>query len=213
MKRIISKIYNSFSSLVRGLCDFYSTTGGYVNKMKVEIVNKTPDGKRFLLLCISALLFADYLMVSVHVEKNIFDLFPEIPILDEKRDVSIFLPDPMNGGIIEEKHSIGKYETDEAKTVFLFNRVLRGSKYENTSSVVPADMVVRNVWIQKSGSEAGCCTIDLNVTRLKQGSVVIPGSEKLFREALHKTIAANITGVKKTMVLEHGNPAAVLWEF
>jgi hypothetical protein len=55
------------------------------------------------------------------------------------------------------------------------------------------------------------CAIDCEVPVLDQEIQAIPGSEPLFREALRKTVAANIPRISEVVVLERGIPYKKLW--
>jgi hypothetical protein len=55
------------------------------------------------------------------------------------------------------------FENDERFILFLFNAVVKGSIYQNTSMAVPAGMHVRRVWVmEKSPDRDGkdICAID-----------------------------------------------------
>ncbi len=186
-----------------------------VAKVKYELFDQ-PDIKernRKIILAMALIFFLDYLMYCLHTNSPIFGIFPTLPTLDEKREITVYLPSLDGVTILREKRSVPVYENDEKTAKELFNIVVNGSQYENTSLVVPTELFVTKVWIhgrKKGGKDI--CVFDLEPIELIENNRVIPNSESLFKEALAKTIKSNISSVKEIIILEKGAPAAQLWE-
>lgn len=163
--------------------------------------------KRFIVLAVSITFLADYVMFSYITDKNILDIFPSIPALESKKDINIYIPFSKDNKIIKEQRSVPEYENRESYVKFLVHTVIKGSIYENTAISVPLELFVKMVWIRD-----GICAIDLEPGTLTERSMVVPGSEILFKQALEKTISENIPEIKKVYFLERGIPNKDLWE-
>lgn len=161
---------------------------------------------RTLVLAISLVLILDYLLFCYHTGKNIFDVFPSIPVLDSREEISVYLPDDTARNIISEKRRILISDDPEEYVRTLFNIVVKGSRFENTSNIVPISMHIRKIWIL--GND---CYIDISHSRLKETAKVIEGSETSFRKALEKTITANIPSITRVTVLMSGIPDMRMW--
>ena len=174
------------------------------------------DRRRVLIIALSLLLVTDYLMFCLHIEKNIFDIFPSIPLLDEKRTVTVYLPTIEGNSFLEEKIDIPIFDTSEEIAKYLFDKVKSGSQKENTRMIVPNQINVREIWMAKNelstGSNTYTCIIDVDSNILLEKSIVIKGSEENFRKALSKTIISVIPTVKSVVLLEKGIPDKQLWE-
>jgi hypothetical protein len=170
------------------------------------------ERNRVLIIALSLVFILDYLMFSLHIEKNIFDIFPSVPLLDRYQSVTVYLPSIDKNGIFEELREIPEYETDEGTVKHLFTLVSKGSIYENTSISVPVTMRVRKIWFVGSGGGGRDCVIDVDAEPLVGDGLVIKGSESLFRKALEKTIIRNIDSVKSVTYLEKGIQGRPLWE-
>jgi hypothetical protein len=169
---------------------------------------------RNLALLIATLLILDYLMFCFHTDKNIFAIFPDVPKLSRQHEVTVYLPALDGASLLTEKRMAADFENDERFILFLFQRRCEGSIYQNTSMAIAAGMHVRRVWVmEKSPDRDGkdICAIDCEVPVLDQEIQAIPGSEPLFREALRKTVAANIPRISEVVVLERGIPYKKLW--
>ena len=59
---------------------------------KVRMDNDVKEKNRIILLALSSLFVLDYMMFSYHIDKNIFDIFPSIPVLENKKTVNIYIP-------------------------------------------------------------------------------------------------------------------------
>lgn len=165
------------------------------------------ERNRFLILFISFLFVFDYLVFCYHTEKNPFDIFPSMPVLDDKKLINVYLPDLDGKSILKESRRVSIVDNGEGFIRLLFKMVVKGSYFENTSAVVPVDIAIRRIWIYN-----GTCIIDLMLATLDDNVDSIPGSEKTFREALEKTIVENIPSVKRVVILERGIPGKNVWE-
>ncbi len=177
----------------------------------IEFPDKKEKTRRFILL-FAAIFLLDYLMYCLHTDKNIVDLFPEIPSLAHEKKVSVYLPSLDGATMIHEKRAIPVYDSDEKTAKLLFEIVVKGSIFDNTAMAVPANMFVRKVWIQGRGAGKKICVIDVDPAELRSSVVVIKNSESLFKRAVEKTITENIPSVKSVLVLEKGIPGTALWE-
>jgi hypothetical protein len=184
-------------------------------RIRSELID-FPDRKektRRLILLFAFLFLFDYLMYCLHTEKNIVDIFPEIPSLDHNKRVSVYVPSLDGGSFIKEKRSIPVYDSDEKTAKALFEFVVKGSIFENTAMAVPVDLFVRKVWIYRRGNGNGkVCVFDCEPAELRSNITVIKNSESLFKRALEKTVTENIPSVKTVLVLEKGVPGTALWE-
>jgi hypothetical protein len=174
------------------------------------------NGRRMLVVALSLLFIADYLMFCHLTEKNVFAIFPDIPSLKRSREVALYLPTFNDMSIEKETREISVYEDVERGIARLFDEVARGSKFENTSLFVPLEVFVRKIWLvnddgalDKSGNH---CIIDIEPGLLDARAAVIPGSEELFRKALEKTIKANMPFITSVTLLERGLPGTALWD-
>lgn len=195
------RIKEIFLSVKNVLTVFMHTPGGY--KGEDRSVN------RRLALIIGAVLFLNYFMFCYYTDKNIFAIFPSVPPVSDQREVTLYLPAPDGSTLIEETCSASEFSSDERFVQFMFRAVVRGSRYQNTSMAVPADMNIRKIWI--GSPEEGFCLVDCEVSPLRSGITPVPGSEALFRSALEKTVTANIPSIKKVQVLTGGIPDCRLW--
>lgn len=175
-----------------------------------------PAGKernRRLILLFAGIFIADYLMYCLHTNKNIVDIFPELPSLAQEKKVPVYLPALDGTTIMRETRAIPVYDSEEKTAKLLFELVVKGSMYDNTAMAVPSGLFVKKVWIHGRGADRSrVCVIDLEPAELRSGATVIKNSEQLFRRAVEKTITENIPSVKSIMVLEKGVPGTALWE-
>lgn len=168
---------------------------------------------RIAVLALSSLLFLDYVMFSYSVESSIFDIFPSIPVIEDKIEINIYIPSEGAAEIINEKREIHSNLEEEVLVKKLFSLVAAGSYYENTALNVPVKYTIKKIWITDMESGDGrICAIDLMPAILGKDIAVVKNSETLFRESLEKTILENVTGIKKVMLLEKGVPFRKLWE-
>ncbi len=173
----------------------------------------TKERNRRLILLFTGIFIADYLMYCLHTNKNIVEIFPEIPSLAQEKKVPVYLPALDGVTIIRETRAIPVYDSEEKTVKLLFELVVKGSIFDNTSMAVPAGIFVRKVWIHGSGTgNRTVCIIDLEPAELRPSAVVIKNSERLFLQAVEKTITVNIPSIKSVQVLEKGVPGTALWE-
>ncbi len=209
----IKTIKESFLDLKSRMKNLYST---YREKIieTVELMKRDPREKtRIIILLVSALFFIDYIMFSLHVDKNILDIFPSIPVLESKDEINIYIPSEGCKEILSEKRRI---ETDIDEDILvkkLVALVAEGSYFENTSSNVPVKLLVKNVWITPDENGGGnVCLIDISPVILEREIAIITGSEQMFRESLEKTVKENVPGITRVILLEKGVPFRKLWE-
>lgn len=148
-------------------------------------------------------------MFCFHAEKNVFDIIPALPLLQDSKEITLYLPSPDGKTILEEKRNIGFFASDEKFATVLLSMVLRGSTAENTSMAVPVKLKLRRIWINKN---QGQCIIDFEPSIIAADTKVIPGSEKLFMQSLERTLKENVSGIKELLLLERGVPGKKLWE-
>jgi hypothetical protein len=160
---------------------------------------------RITLLIISLVLICDYFMICGLAGKNPASIFPSLPVLDFRDSVTIYLPS--TEGLLKEKRLIEIPESNEEYISRLTRFVIEGSAFENTRIMTPIQGDVRKVWIYNEE-----CYIDVRLETLASDAPIVAGSEKVFREALTKTITDNVKNVKKVLVLENGIPNKNLWE-
>lgn len=155
------------------------------------------------------LILFSYISVCVHLERNPMNIFRPLPVLDERKELTIFIPDTDPEKMIEVKRKI---TVSEDKKIFISNiikAITRGLYYENTRSSVPTEGMVRSVWFEDEGR---VCLVDFRMTILEPDFVPIKGSEENFKKALEKSIKQNISGVEKVVYAENGIYDAQLWE-
>ena len=165
------------------------------------------DRNRFLILLISLLFIMDYLMFCYHADKNVFNIFPSIPLLDTKSTIKVYLPDVDGKSILREIRKVDVQDEKEEHIKSLFNMVVQGFYFDNTTHLVPVNTFVRKVWVY--GDQ---CVIDVDLSEIKDDVKVVPGSEETFKKALDQTIRENVPSVKSVQILVNGLPGRVLWE-
>ncbi len=164
------------------------------------------ERNRLLVLFISLLIIFNYVLFCYHTNKNIFNIFPAIPQLDNRTDINVFLPDQDAKEILKETRRILIPHEKEEYVEFLFNIVVRGSIYDNTSHIVPVKTHIRKIWLHE-----GSCIIDIALSELKNNARIVPGSEESFRVAVEKSIKENINSIKNVSILLNGIPHVKLW--
>ena len=162
--------------------------------------NDAKERKRYIFLAVTFLFFIDYIMICYHMDKNVFDFFPTIPIQETYHKINIFIPTE-DGTILEESRDVAKYSSQERLALFIFNEIIKGSHFENTSAMVPAKLIVRKVWIDNSNKT---CAFDIEPVVLRDDVKVIKDSEKMFLDALTRSIKANISEITNVKLLERG---------
>lgn len=185
--------------------------------VKTTIKNNKKERNRLFILFLGFLFILDYLIFCFYTEKNIFDIFPPIPLLEEKKIINVYLPSIDGVTILKERRAIPIFINEERFARFLFNIVVQGSVFENTRIAVPVDLFIRNIWIYENKGEKPnkrdiYCIIDLEPPILDENSRKLTGSEALFKKALEKTIMENIPVVNRIFLLERGIPEKILWD-
>jgi hypothetical protein len=163
------------------------------------------ERNRFLVLFISLLLILDYFMFSYHINKNIFSIFPALPRIDFRSEINIYVPDKDAKNILKETRSVLVPREKEIYAGMLYRMIAKGSRFDNTSSIVPVKTYVRNVWIGEKR-----CVIDIDFESAKERIEPVENSETAFKKAVEMTIAENITGITQVHVLLNGVPRK-LW--
>ena len=135
-----------------------------------------------------------------------------MPELSSTREIDVFVPSIDASELWKEKRSVPQFDSDTRFVRFLFNAVQRGSNKENTSIIIPARLFIRNIWLHNDTNAGLSCFIDLEPVIISPGAHIIPGSEKIFKEALLKTVTENIPEVKDVKLFVQGNPNALIWE-
>jgi hypothetical protein len=180
---------------------------------KIRMDNDVREKNRILILALSALFLLDYMMLSYHIDKNVLDIFPSIPVLEDKKTVNIYIPSEGCKEILVEKREIYSDLENESLVQRLFNLVADGSYFENTSENVPVDFLIKKIWlVDGENGEGKVCVIDLSPATVEKDMNIVKGSEQMFRESLEKTITENVPGIKKVILLEKGVPFRKLWE-
>ena len=216
MKGILRTVSSRAAALREGARGFLRGTGwecSSVRRVREELLDY-PAGRernRRLIILFAAIFIFDYAAYSYHTEKNVFDIFPSIPSLGSRRAVTVYLPSLDGATIDEETRTIPDFTDDEQTAKSLFESVVEGRLYENTSTVVPAELFLRKVWIRRDKGGRGVCVFDIEPVRLAPGASVIENSEALFRRALETTVRKNVPGIDSVLVLEKGAPS-LLWE-
>ena len=200
---IFSSIKRFFVKIGRCLKSFADKCRNF----KLSMKNDLKARKRVIFLSLSFLFVVDYIMICYHMDRNVFDFFPAIPIQESYHKINIFIP-AKDGTILEESRDVVKYSSDERLALFIFNEVARGSHFENTSAVVPVKLIVRKVWIDASNN---VCAFDIEPIIFSDDVSVISGSEKMFVDALTRSIKANISGITNVKLLERGVNTRI-WE-
>lgn len=177
-----------------------------------DLMQRDPKEKtRITILLLSAIFLLDYIFISLHIDKNIFDIFPSLPAVESKDKVKIFIPSEGCKEIISEYRTIDKDVDEDIFVAKLLSLVAEGSWFENTSSNVPVKLLVKKVWFSNT-SNGRVCAIDLMPVVIEKDITIVPNSENMFKEALEKTIKENIPNIHSVILLEAGVPGKRIWE-
>lgn len=183
----------------------------YQARIQAILDVKGKERNRFIVIFLSSLFLLDYLMFSYHTDKNIFDIFPSIPVIEDKVDISIYIPSLDGASVLKEKRSVPRFGSSERYAKFLIAQVMKGSMYENTMQAVPMDLFVRHVWIAGDAGKS-VCVIDIVPSFVEENMKIISGTESLFKDAVAKTLKENIPGIENVTILVRGIPGKTLWE-
>jgi hypothetical protein len=199
-KRIWEKCVRAYMTLRAHIIEMYQNFIAWHGSLEKRKQN------RVTVLILSLVIIANYLMICYHTGKNPASIFPSLPVLDFRDKVSIYIPSP-DGSLLKESRLIDKDSSTEDFIKRLTVLVIQGSSFENTRAMTPIRGSVRKAWVYD-----GECYIDIRFEILEPDAPSIPGSEKLFRQALEKTILLNIKGIRKVLVLENGIPDKNMWD-
>ena len=210
---IKNKIISSFDWLKETTSRIYNNIKKYISDTKTEMANSEKEKNRIYILATASLFLLIYIMFSYHIDKNIFNIFPSIPLLEDKRTINIYIPSEECKEILTEEREVYSKLEDESLIEKLFDLVCAGSYFENTSENVPIDLLIKKIWIVEAENGDGkVCVIDISPIILDKDIHVVKGSEQMFKDALEKTITSNIPEIKKVILLEKGIPFRKLWE-
>jgi hypothetical protein len=210
---IKNKITSWFVNLKKFISYIYNNIKKYINDIKAGMASSEKEKNRVYILVTASLFLLIYIMFSYHIDKNIFNIFPSIPLLEDKRSINIYIPSEGCKEILTEKREIYSKLKNENLIERLFELVCAGSYFENTSENVPVDFLIKKIWIVDGKNGDGkVCVIDLSPIILDRDIHVVKGSEKMFKDALEKTITSNMPEIKKIILLEKGVPFRKLWE-
>ena len=210
---IKNKIISAFVKLKVAALHIYNNIKKYISDTKAEMEKNEREKNRIYILAVSSLFLFIYAMFSYHVDKNVFNIFPSIPPLEDKKSINIYIPSEGCREIITEKREIYSKLENERLVEKLFRLVCTGSYFENTSKNVPVDFLIKRIWIvdQENGN-GKVCVIDLSPIILDRDIQIVKGSERMFKEAFEKTVTDNMPEIKKVILLEKGIPFRKLWE-
>ncbi len=181
----------------------FSKIKEYLQRIKTE----RRERNRFWLLLFSLMICADYLMFCLHTGRNPLAVFPPFPVRDSRENITLFLPNPDGTNMLEEKRRISLSGNTEHDVHSILMLISRGSRYENTMPTVPVKLLPRQIWVRD-----GECVIDLSHMFVSDDKAVISGSEKMFREALTKSITENFPGIKTVTIINNGVYGLSLWK-
>ncbi|MBN2077660.1 MAG: hypothetical protein JW838_01755 [Spirochaetes bacterium] len=218
MHALLQTIASRVAALKDGTAAFFRGAGwdcSPVKSIREELVDY-PEGRernRRLIIFFAVLFIFDYVAYSYHTDTNLFAIFPSIPSTGSQRTASIYFPSLDGTTIVEEKRTIPCFDDEEKTAQCLFETVVEGRRYANTAAAVPAELLLRKVWIRRGAKGAGgVCVFDIEPVEIASDADVIKNSEALFRQALEKTVKKNMPGMETVLVLEKG-AASRLWEF
>lgn len=201
----------NIATKIKGIIPYIK--GRYISVKESYYSKNKKERTRIVILVLSSILFFDYVLFSYQVESSIFNIFPSIPVIENKIKINIYIPSEGAAEIISEEREIHENLEEEVLVKKLFSLVAAGSFYENTALNVPARYTIKKIWLVETEDEEGkLCVIDIMPAMLEKDIKVVKNSETLFKESLEKTIVENVPGIKKVMVLEKGVPFRKLWE-
>ena len=210
---IKNKIKSNFARLKEIISRIYNMIKKYISDTKAEMAKSEKEMNRIYILATASLFLFIYILFSYHIDKNVFNIFPSIPLLEDKKTIDIYIPSEGCKEILTEQRNIYSRLENESLIEKLFNLVCAGSYFENTAGNVPVDLLIKKIWIvNEENGDGRVCVIDLSPIILDKDINVVKGSEQMFKDALEKTITSNIPEIKKVILLEKGVPFRKLWE-
>jgi hypothetical protein len=216
------KIIQKIKSLLRDSKNFFlkykERLANGISQLKTwildtwKLMEQNPKEKtRIAIIALSVIFLLDYVFISIHMDKNIFDIFPSLPAIESKDKIKIYIPSEGCKEIISEYRTIDKDIDEDTFVSKLLSLVAEGSWFENTSSNVPVNLLVKKVWFIKTDN-GRVCLIDILPVVIEKDITIVPGSEKMFIVALEKTIKENIPDIQSVLLTEGGVPGKKFWE-
>ncbi len=184
-------------------------------KFYEKIRNNKKEKNRIFVLFLGSLFLIDYLAFCYHTDKNIFNIFPSIPVSDERKIIDVYVPQLDGKTISKEERSAPQFNDKMRFAAFLFYQVLKGSKFENTTMIAPVNIFIRKIWIynEERNSKNGVeCYIDIEFPVHVDNIKIIKGSEDLFKKAVERTITENIPEIRSVQILVQGIYGRSIWE-
>jgi hypothetical protein len=191
------------------LIEFSKTIKYKFKNYHIKIKSEVPARNRFLMLFLASLFLFDYLLFCYISARNPLNIFPSIPLLEDKKLINVYLPDIDGKSILKETREISIPDNKEEYVKILINIVINGSNVDNTSVTVPVSLFNRKIWFLED-----ICVIDFAPSLLeatKNKKLFSGDSEAAFKESLEKTIIENIPSIKNIMLLERGIPGRIMW--
>lgn len=210
-KRIIAFIKSKYSlgrdKTIRGYDKLEEKIITQANIYRTRFNALTPvKQNRTIVLILSLVLVADYLMICLHTGRNPIDIFPSIPVLDMRDEITVYVPSP-EGKILKESRLVDISDDEEFYAKRLVHFVTSGSAFENTRTMTPIQGNVRKIWISE-----GTCVVDFWLETLDDDAPFTSGAENLYHEAITKTLTENIKSIKKVIICENGIPGKNIWD-
>jgi len=184
----------------------HAAAGALRNLVSSYYAKNRKDRTRMMVLFITLLILVDYLMFCYHTDKNIFNIFPSIPPIEFRNTINVYVPDATAQNIMKETRRVQLPDSSEDFAGMLFQFVVKGSHYDNTSHIVPVRTDLRKVWIFN-----GLCVFDLALAPLKDDAILVAGAQEAFKSAVEKTVCENISSVKHVEILVNGIPGTRIW--
>lgn len=176
-----------------------------------EYFGEGPLRNRRIALFVGMLLLANYLMFCLHAGIVPFDVFPCITVQESRVEKTLYLPSYSGEGLLAEERLFPSFDDEGEYVRYLVDQVCRGSRMENTASLVPVPVHVRKVWFYPAQGSSRQCIIDVDPGIVPADATLVKGSEKLFLEALEKNITTHVNGVSSVSLLVAGIPGGTIW--
>ena len=178
-----------------------------IKDFRKRINSSKKEKNRALLLIFTTFLILDYLLICFHIGRNPLAVFPSIPSLDKRVNISVFLPSLDGQTLLQESRMVEKNAETEMFITDLINFVIYGSSFENTKETIPVkDLIVRKIWLINDE-----CIVDFRLSYTDKNTNIIENSETNFKNAVEKTILTNVKSVKKVTLVQTGIYNRSLW--